>query len=374
MYVLNSGVSDKRHSRPKALMMKPLMREASVAMALAGLCWYSVNAFADPSITGLTPSAQGITHGGTLTINGQGFGPKSPARPYLWADFNNGSIQPSALGLQTAWTEVHNMSLSATEGVRGTGGAQSANSSGTWRMRIDTSGFAWNDLNQRMYLFRKTRRNFDIAFNWKVWRMYAPNYALPDMYIAADNGEFAVGVSGSGGWTQHSLQDLQGPVNEWMTDEVLLKANSAYDRFDGEFYYFVNFVERGRLPYTDYTSHVLKLKENDNQRMVMNFPVHGVEANTTFPESYQYWADDVYLDTTWARVMVCNAPTWTGCTHKEIQIPSAWTDNAITVVLNRGAFASLVSGFLYVVDANGVVNMQGYPLCGTCPKMPTAVR
>jgi hypothetical protein len=50
------------------------------------------------------------------------------------------------------------------------------------------------------------------------------------------------------------------------------------------------------------------------------------------------------------------------CTHREIQIPSAWSDTSITITLNKGSFANFNSAYLYVIDADGNVNTNGYLL------------
>jgi hypothetical protein len=48
-----------------------------------------------------------------------------------------------------------------------------------------------------------------------------------------------------------------------------------------------------------------------------------------------------------------------------MQIPIAWTDNAITVRLNRGAYSDLRGRWLYVVDRYGIVNENGFELGST---------
>lgn len=84
----------------------------------------------------------------------------------------------------------------------------------------------------------------------------------------------------------------------------------------------------------------------------------------------EYSIDDVYVDYTWARVEIGDAPTWVSCTRREIQIPSAWSNASITVTVNQGAFQNLGGAYLYVVDANGDVNQNGYALCTACPMPP----
>jgi len=66
--------------------------------------------------------------------------------------------------------------------------------------------------------------------------------------------------------------------------------------------------------------------------------------------------DDLFADNTQARVEIGNASTWAGCTQREIQIPTAWSNSAITIRANQGAFNSFSGKYLYVVDSNGNIS------------------
>jgi hypothetical protein len=61
-----------------------------------------------------------------------------------------------------------------------------------------------------------------------------------------------------------------------------------------------------------------------------------------------------------ARVELCAESTWSGRKHCEIQIPSAWSANAITLTVNKASFTSGQTAYLYVVDSSGNVNSSGY--------------
>jgi gamma-glutamyltranspeptidase len=74
------------------------------------------------------------------------------------------------------------------------------------------------------------------------------------------------------------------------------------------------------------------------------------------------YTDDTYIDTTRARVEIGNAPTWAQSNVREIQIPSAWSNSSITITINQGAFSNGDTVYLYVVDSNGNVNSNGYPV------------
>jgi hypothetical protein len=78
------------------------------------------------------------------------------------------------------------------------------------------------------------------------------------------------------------------------------------------------------------------------------------------------WLDDIYIQSgTQARVEIGNASNWQTCTHREIQTPVSWSDTSITITLNQGSFAVGETAYLFVVDADGNVNTQGYPVTFT---------
>jgi hypothetical protein len=72
----------------------------------------------------------------------------------------------------------------------------------------------------------------------------------------------------------------------------------------------------------------------------------------------------MFLDFTQARVEISKNSKWDESRqiHKEIQIPTAWSSSSITVRLNQGSFQNGETAYLYVIDENGNVNSQGYPV------------
>jgi hypothetical protein len=72
--------------------------------------------------------------------------------------------------------------------------------------------------------------------------------------------------------------------------------------------------------------------------------------------------DSIYLDDTWHRVLLCPEPTWSTRSNCEIQIPTSWNNNQVTVHINKGGLDLSKSNYLYVIDKNGVANENGWPL------------
>lgn len=84
--------------------------------------------------------------------------------------------------------------------------------------------------------------------------------------------------------------------------------------------------------------------------------------------------DDVYVATglgARARVEIGNASTYAASTNIQIATVTSWSDTSVQATLRQGSLANFNGAYLYIIDANGTVNTNGYPLCPNCPKSPT---
>lgn len=80
--------------------------------------------------------------------------------------------------------------------------------------------------------------------------------------------------------------------------------------------------------------------------------------NTETRAELNIWFDDMYVNTTRARVEIGNNQNWQDCTHREIQIPVKWNPrirNAETIKfeVNQGSFSKGEKAYLFVVDVDG---------------------
>ena len=373
--------------------------------------------FATPQITGVLESPQGLVNGATLVISGSGFGNKVPAKPYVWAGFEQGSIQPSNYGQNINWSESAYMVYNATGGVNGgpdAVGVKDDAQPGIWTLAINSNGFNWNDYGSKIYLFYDTYKNFctsgpsstcPLYINWKIMRIWnlnisfsAPNASsppyctlcYPDFYMSSSNGaeasEYlennsnpdrlgydatvyaATYVNGSGVQTDPSVTD--GPIGKWFPQQMILQSNSQANTFDGNLKWYSNGSEIGLVPIDlRWTTFTLKFRINGSITEAMRrLYIQGVQENVNWlftgsnGTAKTYAVDNIYIDNTWSRVMVCNSATWSTCTKEDIEIPTAWSNDSITVLLRTGEFSSFSNLYLYVVDANGNVNQNGYPI------------
>lgn len=360
--------------------MRTILKNILLSTALLSGVAASWSAWSAPRITGLSGEP---SHGLEVTISGQDFGTKSPARPYFWAPME-GSADPSPLGLVTRWSSIERMAYGAREGIDGGGALVSVDSSGTWTANVNAEGFSWSDPGQKMYLFRKLKHNFSIFdpvhINWKSWRVWGNVQSTGRVTSAMDgvwNGTFAMDHDVESGQGLYPIDPRPafGNVGQWNTNEILMRSNTNANGYgDGFFQYRTNGRTTGEVPYQAYdgTRHFKLWDAQTNPQLQRNYIVHGVRANHTMSPSDRYWATDVYLDTTWARVMIGDAPTLDASTHLEIQIPIAWSATAITVVLNTRTFPADKPSYLFVIDQNNNAS-QGYAFGTPPPKPPPSI-
>lgn len=77
-------------------------------------------------------------------------------------------------------------------------------------------------------------------------------------------------------------------------------------------------------------------------------------------ETFDY--SEIYMDSSLARIIIGNAPNFGDVTHKEIQIPTSWQSEEVSVVLNTGSFLPGEDLWLFAFDEDGNVTSNGYPL------------
>jgi hypothetical protein len=217
--------------------------------------------------------------------------------------------------------------------------------------------------------------NFQITTNsqnWKIFRVWseAPAINPINLYVASSNGRVFVENAGDpdpGFWADGRILAL--PANTWTVEEFIFQASTG-TATNGS----LSILHNGAVK----AAGTIRTRTASSDPLELMYPVHHVSANvgTWNPvppggDGIIGWADDVYVDTSWQRVMVCAQSTWAACANKSIQIPSAWSDTAISVTLNKGLLSGLVGSYLYVIDADGGVNAQGFPLCTSdCPPNP----
>jgi hypothetical protein len=328
-----------------------------------------------------------------LTISGSGFGIKSPAKPYLWAPMNE-SLSPSPLGVIRSWATIAQLAYQNGCGpAPNTGCAAGTPSDGVhankWTAAIyspshySSSGADWNSYGQEIYIYRKSKKSFsyynDHTKNVKNIRIWGTSSS---QFLTRPNFSFGIwnGRIGTAGIPQNGTLDYtmppatlriaQGPVNQWYSEEFEIKSNSGPRTADGDFRLAINGGPwLCRFPNRQWEENTLTLRTatgySGDGTMKILYAVHMVVENggpwvPTAPGS-QYFAADVYVDTTWARVMIGNSPVFNRVTDREVEIPFRWTNDQIQAYANVDSFPAHQHMYLFVIDADGHAS-AGYPL------------
>lgn len=331
-------------------------------------------------------------------ITGLEFGTKSPAEPLNWDDCEDRTLEtPSAVTSEGGWDERLPSTAPATYNMQYRAGtyrdipqphsrsnnymvggcynsanpennvlvtADTGSSSNkwyaTWRVRLDNN-------------FPGTWQSGD-GSNYKAWAWQANSTYTGESgtfayWARADGGVFAgddlidhtsqVALCGT---TVSEFSNVPSEGKAWRHYEFIGRKNPGYtlmtqdgisygaDTCDGDAYSFV----------------LRSFSIGGWTRAYMDGSVHN--------EMFRYF-DDLYVDTTWSRVMLCNDDDYDEATICEPQIPEAWDVDEITVTVNLGALTG-ETAYLFVFDSDNDANPTGYEVTlgeSTTPTPPSGM-
>jgi len=338
-----------------------------VVCLVAWLCVSNTLLCATPNIESL--SSQALQHKESITVSGSAFGIKEPAEPLIWDDFED--------GIDPRWTANHGYEI-GTDNNRHS--HSTTNAVGDFSQTGDVLTFSKTNVGSLKW-FAQFWFKFGTDFVWppkadivigvtpmaqvKLFRMWphgggAPNYC--NVYINykmwENTAALAVENGGGGGYCSPGWNvRTKTTVETWHLQEMEFVENSAPDATDGRARYWFNttLYFSSDVLKTSTAAYPLRGKHMGN--------IGGYEHYWGAPGTAMHmWVDDVYLDITLARIVLGDKATWASCTHREVQIPTAWSDTSITVMVNQGAFQDGAQAYLYVVDADGTPNPEGFPI------------
>jgi hypothetical protein len=230
---------------------------------------------------------------------------------------------------------------------------------------------------------------------WKIMRWYKVADVLD--HINGLSGSYMSNAMGSGhvgvitGWNTDQGQYVywfapdQSRTNlpgrgAWYRYETWVRLNSSPGTADGRFRVKVTNPVTGAVVTDNVIPNAILNGRGDsgNYRylVLQNYFGNAQDGGYTQAANGEAvaWWDDVYISQSEARVELCSQPNWSQCANREIQPPSAWSNNSITVKLNSGALANLANTYVYVTNSAGEVNAQGFRLeGGPAPNPPTVV-
>lgn len=317
-------------------------RQARRLLPVLAMLMLPATAWAVPSISGVSGT---ITHGSTITISGSSFGSKGGTnanKPLIWADFES-SINPTSLGHLTAWDGNDNL----TRNVGGTQyGLSGANAVGTRATGVNAFGFVVQHTMTKLYLSGKRRYSNVGSSNMKFFRIWN------------DASSSTAASTVSGGIVNDESCDqadrFQGSpltanafrMEEFIWSQSTSNTGGAPQTGNGTYRFTMNGTVEQEHPGTLCTHLTANYGQGLGLQVIDTFDTNG-----ELPNGTTIHFDDLYVDNTWAHVIVGNAATLAASTVREVQIPSAWSDTSISVTVNRGSFGTTDTAYVYVIDS-----------------------
>ena len=329
-----------------------------------------------------TPLVQSVggtlNHGATITITGSGFGSKTAAAPLVWDDATGGAITDKWSGAWPTLLPGYNLGYYApmrgislphshvTRYIAGAHAASTGADSGydvvmwksmalpalpyyiyaSWYQRADNQWHFGGDNNFKLFDYSDGDEPYALNQSWYI--CYGPPHpdSTSDTGIQWTN-ENGTPLSnpdrnGHNTWWGKAVNPMAG---QWSKVEIAIKVSSQADGY-------INIWENGQqvMNYAGITDNY-----GGTRRSIS---VGGYARMQGYPTNWRYF-DDVYVDTTLARVVLADKPVLSQATIVENQIPSTWSDAAISAQVNLGKFTQGETAYLFVVDATGNVNATG---------------
>src|SRR3989339_75388 len=332
----------------------------------------------------ITSASGTFNSGSTITISGSGFGSKAQAAPLVWDTFENGSVGSAiqnvnaTIGRWDSGAGSDNVFYGNTNAYAGTKSARHPFTTSQWNSSLSKNATSFPVLYldfKRYYPSSNGEQS-----NYKPYRMYGNNDTM-ELFKGYGCG-YQVHTVLDGGYSDVNWSGQNFKMNTWQHYQLMYK-ESTVNGADGSIIALLDGVSHG------HNSTAFKTRSVnghlDQIRIGHYFDVSDRDGCNPSDTSVVY-TDNVYIDTTWARVELGNASTYAASTHREIQIPSAWSANSITATVNPGSFTSGQAVYLFVIDANGNAS-NGYPVtigsggttptcsncCSTTQTCPTAM-
>ncbi|BHH86278.1 hypothetical protein [Desulforhopalus sp. 52FAK] len=317
-------------------------------------------AIAEPEISSISGK---VSEGQTIKIFGSSLGTKSPAAPILWDNFNGGT-DGGRLDVDPNWTMRYDSPLyTSTQPYGGSGLAiyNEASYGDSDMLKFRSASHSFTGVKELYYSYMN--RHVGASTSGRVYkngrigadgeRYSGPGVSgISDGYFLFNSGSGFIYPTASQGYNpDYRFESVDVGSANWQRHQLYSKASSPAGTANGRVYAAVH-TQRKDYP------NIVSMKSG------YDFDYDIVLLGTMMDqpgvgETHYMYIDDVYIDNTLARVELCTSETWDYGASCNPQIPTAWSDNSVTVTVNQGAFASYEYAYLYVVDSEGNVNNNG---------------
>ena len=373
-----------------------LIRIAAISFLLA--IFWSASAYAQPQVTGFSGS---LIDGSSITITGSSFGATGPTIQ-VYDNFEGGTNGANIkIGAGSAtigeWTSVTYLyptppkysnahSLSGSLAFRGdaTVNSDGGNGSETTAFKM---GFTTSDIFVSYWYYFPTTSDWPCinggnCNNKLVW-VTGSGTSDDDRTIPTN---LPSGKSTPNSWFYPACNDCVG--GEPPFSPSLLMSKGKWYRFWAYLHGAGNATDHEELWVASPSSeaNLTATRRINRTTQIWNTDFNGF--NRVMINGFNRWCndcaesaptfDDVYVATgsgARARVEIGDAATYVACKNLSIATVTSWSDTSITVTIRQGSFGNLNNAYLYVIDADGNVNENGYLLSdgggNTAPPPPS---
>jgi hypothetical protein len=329
---------------------------------ILGILFIPYISFAAPSISNVSGT---FIHSKIVTITGSSFGTKSPAKPLVWIDFEGGSLSAnSSLSASPDSYSAENITLASNTNPhsRSTYSAYGVNFVNGVKTSSRLGGLLGGASKVFFFARQKSEPGFfsSISNTKYIWlwpessedtidtRITYANYSNPHDPNWPSSGFAVQWTFGTPGGTA-TWKDSTCDKGQWCISEFQ-DSKGDIDVANGTLKYWLNGARRvNQSNVMNRTTKYPAMYKRIEYATYYAISVPG----TNPPNNGKYYFDDMYIDSTWARVMIGNAPTFDACTHREPLIPTAWSSSSITAYFNQGSFPNGQPVYVFVVDADG---------------------
>jgi len=334
------------------------------------------NVYADPQIDpgGDSPPVGRFAEGDTVVITGIEFGSKDNAAPLVWDNFESG-VHGQELGTpevgpnHTFFAEGNpNPSYSTVQSHAGLFGAlirwtsYSISSFGWWPLPGAVKGSTYERIYLSFSRYMDPQEPSVLPGNHKILYFFGdygtlstPQVTTGAIMPTREHWSWCVKNEPTSywNWSPGTPDTWAETINKWQRWELFVELENPYTAIDsGKMVAYIDgqlTLDRDDLNLTDVDGKIRGLRIG---HMYGGYHPGGTD---------QCYFDNFYLDSTRARVEIGNASTWSACSHREIQIPTAWSPNSIEITVNQGSLP-YGTAYLYVVAEDGSRNENGYEI------------
>ena len=359
-------------SESSAFIPRTRNRPFQLAVALLGTALCGA-AFAAPQVQNVSGT---LDHRATITITGSGFGSKPTAAPLVFDDASGSNILqlwsgawPNAVGqYNLAYNApMRNIDLPHSHVTKYIAGAHATNASAftgydvmmfktvnqapsyiyaSWYQRADNAWHFGGDNNFKTFDYSLGDNPY--ANNQSWYTAYGPPHPNSNTdsgaqwVIETGTGLTMPDQNGHNAWWGAAVNPMAG---KWSKVEVAVKVSSGSDGY-------LTVWENGKkvVGYSGPTD-----PWGGSQRTIS---IGGYARMQGYTTNWRYY-DDVYVDTSLARVVLADKAVLSQASIIEVQIPSSWSDSSITATVNLGQFNQGQTAYLFVVDATGTPSAAG---------------